>query len=143
MLEIADPQKRQAFLRKACNGNADLRAGVEALLNSYNTAGSFLDIPAVDQMGHGSSSVTANTIVGDPFYDDDDSVDLSFLQPSTKAGSIGTLGHYEILDVLGQGGFGVVFKAFDEKLHRHVAIKVMSVQMAATSPPRKRVPRVA
>lgn len=99
-LEIADLKKRQAFLQKACKGNADLRAGVDALLNSHDTAGSFLDIPAVDQMGHGSSSVTANTIVGGTSNDDDDSdddrVDLSFLQPSTKAGSIGTMGHYEI-----------------------------------------------
>ena len=82
-----------------------------------------------------------------PPDDDDDSddgrVDLSFLEPSTKAGSIGTLSHYEILEVLGQGGFGVVFKAFDEKLHRRVAIKVMSVRMAATSPPRKRFLREA
>jgi eukaryotic-like serine/threonine-protein kinase len=146
-LEIADPKKRQAFLQKACKGDADLRAGVEALLNSHDTAGSFLDIPAVDQMGHGSSSVTANTIVGGPSDDNDDSddgrVDLSFLEPSTKAGSIGTLGHYEILEVLGQGGFGVVFKAFDEKLHRVVAIKVMSAQMAAGSPARKRFLREA
>ena len=42
-----------------------------------------------------------------------------------------------------QGAFGIVFKAFDEKLHRHVAIKVMNPQMAATSPPRKRFLREA
>lgn len=146
-LEIADFKKRQAFLQKACKGNADLRASVEALLNSHDTTGSFLDIPAIDQMGQGCSSFTARTTVGGPSDDDDDNddgrVDLSFLQPSTKAGSIGTLGHYEILEVLGQGGFGVVFKAFDEKLHRVVAIKVMSAQMAATSPPRKRFLREA
>ena len=41
------------------------------------------------------------------------------------------------------GGFGIVFKAFDENLHRLVAIKVMNPQMAATSPPRKRFLREA
>ena len=65
-LEIADLKKRQAFIEKACEGDPDLRAGVDALLKSHDTAGSFLDISAVDQMGQGSSSVTANTIVGGP-----------------------------------------------------------------------------
>ncbi len=149
-VEIADPKARQAFVEKACEGNADLVARVAALLKSHDGAGSFLEIPAADPRGQGSADISANTILGVSGPEEDDSddeddlrVDLSFLQPSTKAGSIGTLGHYEILQVLGQGGFGVVFKAFDEKLHRHVAIKVMNSQMAATSPPRKRFLREA
>ena len=68
---------------------------------------------------------------------------LDFLQPSTKPGSLGRLGHYEVLEVLGQGGFGIVLKAFDEKLHRVVAIKVMAPHLAATSPARKRFLREA
>ena len=59
----------------------------------------------------------------------------SFLQPSEKPGSLGRLAHYEVLDVLGNGGFGTVVKAFDEKLHRFVAIKLMSPLLAATSAP--------
>ena len=46
------------------------------------------------------------------------------LPPSSKPGSLGRLAHYEILAVIGQGGFGTVLKAFDEKLHRVAAIKV-------------------
>ena len=42
-LEIADPKKRQAFLQKACKGDADQRAGVDALLKSHDTAGSSPD----------------------------------------------------------------------------------------------------
>jgi serine/threonine protein kinase len=68
---------------------------------------------------------------------------LSFLEPSTKPGSLGRLAHYEVLDVLGSGGFGTVVKAFDEKLHRFVAIKLMSPLLAATSAPRKRFLREA
>jgi tetratricopeptide (TPR) repeat protein len=38
---------------------------------------------------------------------------------------------------------GIVLRAFDDKLHRVVAIKVMAPQLAATSPPRKRFLREA
>ena len=51
---------------------------------------------------------------------------LSFLQPGTQPGSLGRLGHYEVLELLGQGGFGIVLKAFDDKLQRMVAIKVLA-----------------
>src|SRR6185369_11026461 len=44
---------------------------------------------------------------------------------------------------LGQGGFGIVFRAFDDVLQRVVAVKVLSPHMAATSPPRKRFLREA
>ena len=50
---------------------------------------------------------------------------------------------YEVLEVVGRGGFGTVVKAFDEKLYRMVAIKVMARGLAATSPPRKRFLREA
>ena len=49
---------------------------------------------------------------------------LSF-GPSEEPGEIGTLGRYRILQKLGQGGMGAIYLAFDARLDRQLAIKVM------------------
>jgi eukaryotic-like serine/threonine-protein kinase len=72
-----------------------------------------------------------------------ETISLSFLGPPREAGHLGRLGHYEVLEVLGSGGFGIVLKAFDETLHRVVAIKVMAPQLAAVGSARKRFSREA
>src|SRR5262245_3357744 len=65
-------------------------------------------------------------------------IDLDIFTPSSRSDSLGRLGHYEVLEILGKGGFGIVLRAFDETLQRVVAIKVLIPQLAATSPARKR-----
>jgi serine/threonine-protein kinase len=70
-------------------------------------------------------------------------VELDFLAPSTSPGSLGRLGAYEILGVLGHGGMGIVLKAFDTALSRVVAIKVLAPQMAVIGAARKRFYREA
>ena len=42
-----------------------------------------------------------------------------------------TLGHYEILEPLGAGGMGEVFRARDTHLHRDVTIKLLPEELAA------------
>ena len=150
-LEIQDPAARLAYLETACAGDAVLRGQVETLLQSHQQAGSFLEIPVVEQLAATPPAVTDATMAMAPASSgpeagpdgDPDSQPLRFLQPSSQPGSLGRLAHYEVLEILGQGAFGIVLKAFDEKLHRMVAIKVMSTELASTSPARKRFLREA
>ena len=36
-----------------------------------------------------------------------------------------TIAHYRIMEPIGAGGMGAVFKAYDKKLHRIVALKLL------------------
>src|SRR5262245_23556542 len=68
---------------------------------------------------------------------------LDFLSPAEKPGSLGRLGHYDILEVIGKGGMGIVLRAFDGALQRVVAIKVMAAQLATSGTARQRFRREA
>jgi serine/threonine-protein kinase len=68
---------------------------------------------------------------------------LDFLDPPAKPGQLGKLAHYEILEVIGRGGMGVVLKAFDQTLHRVVAVKVMAPELAVSGTARERFEREA
>ncbi len=48
------------------------------------------------------------------------------------------LGHYRVIDELGKGGMGFVFRAEDVKLKRTVALKVMNQKIASTPNSRRR-----
>jgi serine/threonine protein kinase len=69
--------------------------------------------------------------------------DLDFLKPSDKPGSLGRIAAYEILEVIGRGGMGIVLRAFDPALHRPVAIKVLAREYASNGAARKRFAREA
>jgi serine/threonine protein kinase len=49
-----------------------------------------------------------------------------------------TLGHYHIMEQIGAGGMGVVYRGHDEQLERDVAIKVLPVGALAEEAARKR-----
>ena len=149
------PADRAAFVDRACAGDEALRRRVEALLHAHETDFSLFDRPAVEQFPAAAGAATATISTPGPRAAPDapgpdpaaapgggDDV-LRFLGPPTRPGSIGRLGHFEVLELLGGGAFGTVFKCFDEKLHRVVAVKILAPALAACGTARQRFLREA
>lgn len=124
-LEMKSAAERLAFLDEACKGNTELRAQVERLLKADVAAGSFLDHPP------NGIDVEAGTLPDAQKSPGDLDV-LAFLSPCDKPDRIGVLDQYEVIEVVGHGGMGTVLRAFDTKLSRVVAVKVMAPELAAS-----------
>ena len=80
-------------------------------------------------------------------HDDDRARDLrwigSLLAPCENPEHLGLLGEYEICKHLGRGSTGVVVKAWEPRLSRFVAIKLLDPSFARFGPARKRFEREA
>ncbi len=137
-LDQETPEQLREFLDRACQGNAAVRTEVEALLKSHQTSGGFL--PAYTQPG---VSDETESLAGAHVDDAQLPVSLDFLEPSENPEALGRMGQYEILELVGYGGMGIVLKAHDGKLRRIVAIKVLAPHFAANSNARKRFLREA
>jgi uncharacterized protein (TIGR03067 family) len=124
--EIRSSAERVAYLHEACAGDETLRAQVEALLHHDADAGSFLDKRPDELL---AADATQPVDGGD--QPDDSWREL--LEPIDLPDRIGRLGQYEVIELVGRGGMGVVLRAFDPKLNRIVAVKLLAPELAANA----------
>ncbi len=96
------PEARSEFLEKNCDGDAELRKEIEALLDAADKPMDFLQKPVIEAAQQMVAETPRGTIA-----------------PGTQ------LAHYEIISLLGKGGMGEVYLAEDMRLRRKVAIKML------------------
>jgi serine/threonine protein kinase/outer membrane protein assembly factor BamB len=105
-----DDAGREAYLVEACGKDVKLRRRVEALLRASATSGGFLP----EQPG--------SPVDGRHYYH------TATSHIAEKPGD--RIGRYELLEQIGEGGFGVVFKAEQrEPIRRIVALKIIKLGM--------------
>lgn len=111
------PERRAAFLDRACRNHPHICSRVEALLRAYDGADSFLN------EGRAASAAAAP---GDSTHRAGDS-----MVEATPDPLVGTrIGAYKLLEHIGEGGFGAVYMAEQRApVHRKVALKLIKPGM--------------
>ncbi|QDS96194.1 Serine/threonine-protein kinase PrkC [Roseimaritima multifibrata] len=72
-----------------------------------------------------------------------ESVAKALLAPPSHPELLGRIGRYDVERLIGSGGMGVVFKAYDTELNRPVAVKLLAPYLAESGSARNRFAREA
>lgn len=121
------PAERAAFLERACAGDPELRSEAEALLAADEEAGAFLGRPAGEAAG-----ALLEAAFGDPEPQ---------AEPMPRMPC--QIGPYRLEEPLGRGGMGEVYRGYDSRLHRAVALKRVRLAAEDPEPARHRFQREA
>jgi serine/threonine protein kinase/tetratricopeptide (TPR) repeat protein len=114
-VEIASPAEREAYVVKACAGDAALRQRVERMIVNHFQAGSFLEQPAAN-LG----------VTGEFTPSSEDARDTAVV--TERPGTV--IGPYKLLEQIGEGGMGLVFVAEQaQPVRRRVALKIIKPGM--------------
>ena len=118
---------RTDYLMKSCGDNESLLRRVEKLLAATEMGSGLLDRDfksvffELSDSGLSKQGIASSTVA---------EVVSLFDSPGEDEDILGRVAHYEVRTLIGRGAFGIVFKAFDEKLARLVAVKVLSPALA-------------
>lgn len=127
-----NPAERDSFVMSVCADDEEVRREVLRLVNeAQNLSSDFLSM-AVGNVRH---VLRQHILQRQSFVPD--------AKPTPLAVTGKMLGHYRIESKLGEGGMGVVFRAFDTHLDRPVAIKVLPAHLLLDAQGRKRFIREA